>query len=104
MSEIESIRLNLGESLLQFAYFTKMMTVNGQCYRQRQEPRTAEKRPHEQIPILNTFFAENSDSDRGAKNRQKALEVHRDRNLGGFIFPQEGFYASVIGPGPIDIV
>jgi hypothetical protein len=55
-----------------------MMTVNGQRYCQRQELWTAEKRPHEQVPILNTFFAENSDSDRGSKNRQKALEIDRD--------------------------
>ena len=77
--------------------------MNGQCYRQRQELRTAEKRPHEQVPVLYSFFTENPDSDRGAKNRQKALEVHRDRNLGGFIFPQEGFYSAIVRPGPIDM-
>ena len=80
------------------------MTVNGKSYRQRQELRTAEKRPHEQVPVLDSFFTKNSDSDRRAKNRQKALEVHRDRNLGGFIFPQEGFYAAIVRPGPIDVV
>src|SRR5210317_411176 len=88
----------------QFAYLAEMMTVNGQRYCQRQKLRTAEKRPHEQIPILNTFFAENSDSDRGAKNRQKALEVHRDRYLGGFIFPQECLDTAVIRPWPINMV
>ena len=70
---------------LQFAYFAEVMTMDGQCYRQRQELRTTEQRPQDQIPVLYSLFTKNSDSDRGAKNRQKALEVHRDGNLGGFI-------------------
>ena len=88
----------------QFAYLAEMMTVNGKCYCQRQELRTAEKRPHEQIPILNTFFAEDPDSDRCAKNRQKALEVHRDRYFGGFIFPQECLDTAVIRPWAINML
>ena len=71
---------------LQFAHFAKMVAMDGQRYRKRQKFGAAEKGPHHQIPILDAFFAEYSDSDSGAKKRQKTLEVNRYRNFRCLVF------------------
>ena len=72
---------------LQFTYLAEMVTVDSQSDRQRQKLRTSEKSPHHQVPVLYPFFTKYADSDGGSKKRQKALEVDRDGNLGGFILP-----------------
>jgi hypothetical protein len=64
-----------------------MITVDGQSNCQRQQFRTTAQGPDNQVPVLDSLFAEYSDSDRGAKKCQKALEIQFKGNLGRFIFP-----------------
>ena len=89
---------------LQLANLAEMVSVDCQGDCQGQKFRTAAKGPHHQVPVLDAFPAENSDSDRGAEKGQKTLEVQFNGNFRWLIFPQKGFDPLVIGSGPVDAV
>jgi hypothetical protein len=60
--------------------------MDGQGDGQGQEFGTAAQGPDHQIPVLNSFLAENADSDGCAEKCQETLEIQLNGYLGGLIF------------------
>lgn len=73
-----------------------MATVDRQRNSQREQLRAAKKRPQQESPILESFLAQNTQTDIGAKKCQEALKVQGDLDLWRPILSQEGLHALII--------
>ena len=63
-----------------------MMAVDGEGDRQCKEARPSTKGPEQDLPVLKSFPAQNTQTDAGAKQGQETLEVQRCSELGRAIF------------------
>ena len=85
------------------AYPPEVMAVYGKGDCQGKEPGFSQQRPGYQIPVMESFPAQNSQSNVGTEKRKESLKIDAAVNLRIAKFIQKYFYTPVIMLGRIDI-
>ena len=81
-----------------------MMTVNRKSNCQREQAGAAKKCPQQDLPVLESLFPKNPQSDAGAKESQDVLEVQRIFNLCCLILSKKGLNTLIVELGGIDVL
>jgi len=53
------------------------------------QPGLAEEGPDQQMPVMDTFFSQNTEPEAGPEEREDPLDIHGYGNIRGFKFFQE---------------
>ena len=81
----------------------EVVAVDRKCHSQGEQPGTAKQRPRQQLPVLNSLFAQDAQPIDGTEERQNVLDVEGSINAWHFVLPQERLDTSIVRLWRIDV-